>query len=191
MIYARLSYNKNNWETPSGPYGKSRNRGVHECDYGFGFEEWLFSKKNILSDKDGKKYHFGYLEGINKNYKQGDENESLVLFTINNATHQRFIVGEIKSWQPINEIESTNLVQQKPELIDSMREEVRLVTPHPQLSINKFNKHLNNHIELGATKPLQLFNIKFEVFDYRFDSDNPINNIHIINNFNRFWLHRR
>ncbi len=185
MIYARLSYNKNNWETPSGPYGKSRNRGVHECDYGFGFEEWLFSKKNMLSDKDGKKYHFGYLEGINKNYKQGDENESLVLFTINNNLHQRFIVGEIKIWQKVDANESLLIVQNNPELIEEMREQVAAVTNNNFIALDKFDLHRHNGNDH------QLFNIKFDEIDFDFKIDNPVNQDHNIIKFNRFWLYRR
>lgn len=181
MIYARLSYNTNNWQNQSGPYGKSRNLGVHEYDYGFGFEEWLFSQNHLLSDKNEKKYHYGYLEGINKNYKQGDENESLVLFTINNNLHQRFIVGEIKIWQKVDVNESSQIVENYPEIINEMREQVDNTTNNNVVALNKFDLHRNNQ------NGHQLFNIKFEEKDLYFE----INQNDIINNFNRFWLYRR
>lgn len=184
MTYTRLSYNSNNWENPSGPIGKSRNRGVHEYDYGFGFEEWLFSKNHFLLDKNGEKCCYGYLEGINKNYTEGDENEPLVLFTINNNLHQRFIVGEIKIWQPINEIESANLIQQNPELIETMREQVAESTNNNVVALEKFDFHRDNQ------NGHQLFNIKFKQISFIFNTNNPVNNNHVINRFNRFWLYR-
>ena len=185
MIYARLSFNTHKWETPSGPHGKSRNIGVHEYDYGFGFEEWLHSKNHFLSDKEGKKYHFGYLEGIHKNYRIGDENDTLMLFTINCTARQRFFVGEIKQWQVVTPAESLNIVQQNPQLIVTMSNNVVVATNNFQPAINKFNQHVNNQ------NGFQLFNIKYKKMDFQFDIDNPIKNPHSVYTFYRFWLHRR
>ena len=191
MIYTRLTFNNREWQLPSGHYGKSKNTNTHECEYGFGFEEWLFSKNHVLLDKDGKKYHYGYLEGINKNYNIEDENDSLTLFTINNTTQQRFIVGVINVWKSISTEESAIIVQQNPLLIDSMREQVRAVVPDSQLSVDKFNKHVNNVLDVNANRPMQLFNIKFQTIDFTFDSKNPAEKTNLIAKFNRFWLHRR
>lgn len=185
MIYARLSYNTNNWEYPSGTLGKSKNIGVHEFDYGFGFEEWLLSKRNILIEKDDKEYHFGYLEGINKNFKQDDENESVVLFTINNNLHQRFIVGEIKKWQKVSSDESLYIVNQYPEIINEMRVQVAEATNNNFIALDKFDLHRHNENDH------QLFNIKFDKINFAFNIDNPVNQGRIINSFNRFWLYRR
>ena len=185
MIYTRLSYNTNSWESLSGSYGKSRNRGVHEFDYGFGFEECLFSKSNVLTGNDGNKQHFGYIEGINKNYRNGDENESLVLFTINNTLHQRFIVGEIMKWKIVSPEESAFLVLHNFELIETMREQVAEATNNNVVALYKFDLHRHN--ENGH----QLFNVKYEGIDFTFNIDNPVNQGHITNKFNRFWLYRR
>lgn len=67
IILARLSYNTKRWTKPSGPEGKSKSQ-IHEHIYGFGFEEWIFNEK--FKDKDG--YHFGYIDGIRKNYRLCD-----------------------------------------------------------------------------------------------------------------------
>ena len=190
MIYTRLTFNNNSWQLPSGQYGKSKNINTHESGYGFGFEEWLFSENNVLLDKDGKKYHYGYLEGINKNYKIGDKDNSLTLFTINNSTRQRFIVGVINEWKSISPEESAIIVQQNPELIISMREQVRTIVPNAQLSVDKFNNHVNNDLNVNSNRQMQLFNIKFETIDFTFDSKNPVEKTHLIAKFNRFWLHR-
>ena len=191
MIYTRLTFNNNSWQLPSGQYGKSKNINTHESGYGFGFEEWLFSQNNVLLDKDGKKYHYGYLEGINKNYKIGDKDNSLTLFTINNTTRQRFIVGVINEWKSISPEESAIIVQQNPELIISMREQVRTIVPNAQLSVDKFNNHVNNDLDVNSNRQMQLFNIKFETIDFTFDSKKPVEKTHLIAKFNRFWLHRR
>lgn len=191
MIYTRLTFNNRKWQLPSGQYGKSKNRDTHECEFGFGFEEWLFSENHVLNGHDGKKYHYGYLEGINKNYRHGDSNDSLTLFTINNTTRQRFIVGVINEWESISPEESAIIVQQNPVLIDSMREQVRAVVPNPQLSVNKFNNHSNNNIEAATNNQMQLFNIKFKTIDFSFNANNPLEKIHTISKFNRFWFYRR
>lgn len=191
MIYTRLTFNNTKWKLPSGQYGKSKNRDTHECEFGFGFEEWLFSENHVLLDKDGKKYHYGYLEGINKNYRHGDSYDSLTLFTINNTTRQRFIVGVINEWESISPEESAIIVQQNLVLIDSMREQVRAVVPNPQSSVDKFNNHANNNMEAATNKPTQLFNIKFKTIDFSFDANNPLEKTHTISKFNRFWFYRR
>jgi hypothetical protein len=192
MIHTRLTFNNREWQLPSGKYGKSKNRDTHECEFGFGFEEWLFSENHVLIDSDGKKYHYGYLEGINKNYRHGDSNDSLTLFTINNTTRQRFIVGVINNWVKLSPEESAIIVQQNPEIIDSMIEQLRAVVPNPnpQLSVDKFNKHVNNVLDVNANRPMQLFNIKFETVDFTFNANNPVEKTHLIAKFNRFWLHR-
>lgn len=184
MIYARLSYNTQNWHTPSGPEGKSRTPGVHEYDYRFGFEEWLCSPNCYLEDKEGKEFRFAYIQGISKNYRVGDENEVLFLFTINCQLHQRFNVGEIKKWEYVTPEESLWIVNQYPQLIDLMRNQLIQAIGHFQLAINRFDHAVGNH------NGLQLFNIKYRRLDYRFNPARK-SNINAITSLKRFWLHRR
>lgn len=189
MIYARLSYNNNNWIFPSGQSGKSRNNYTHEGQFGFGFEEWLFSKDHFLLDEKKEEYHYGYIEGIHKNYEKGDEKELLKLFTINNDLKQRFIVAKITKWEYVSPKESLFIVNQNRELIKSMRNQVGTATANPIVSLNQFDQHKNN--TQNGKNCLQLFNIKFKKFKYVFDKNKPVNKTHEINKFNRFWLHRR
>lgn len=185
MIYTRLSYNTQDWHQPSGPNGKSRNKGVHEYDYKFGFEEWLCSENCFLPDENGERYHYGYLEGIHKNYKQGDENDSLFLFTIQCATKQRFKVAEIKVWKKVDPSESHYIAQQNPMLVKSMKNNISVVTNNFQMAITKFNLHVNNQ------NGFQLFNIKYKKINFEINANNlPIEKDQICN-FNRFWLYRR
>lgn len=185
MIYARLSYNTQNWSQPSGPNGKSRNRGVHEFDFGFGFEEWLFSDHLFLRDKEGVKYHYGYLEGIHKNYKPNDEQDSLTLFTINCSTSQRFWVGVMNQWQSVDHNESLFIVNQNPGLINAMRRNVVAVTNNYPVAVDKFNQHVTNQ------NGFQLFNIKWKSIEFNFDIDRPVRRNNPVYKLYRFWLHRR
>ena len=185
MIYARLSYNTNNWQRPSGPSGKSRNHGVHEWDYRFGFEEWLRSKYLLLSDAEGKKYHYGYVEGIHKNYKVVDEHDILQLFTINCTNRQRFWVGKIKEWHRVSQGESNNITLQYPQLITSMRNDVVAATNNFPMALAKFDQHVNN------LNGFQLFNIKYRELDYQFDANTHVSVANRVYKFYRFWFHRR
>ncbi len=52
---ARVAFNTNGWIMPSGSYGKSKDSGTHEGDYGYGHEEWLFDTSKLI---DG--YHYSF-----------------------------------------------------------------------------------------------------------------------------------
>jgi len=180
-IITRLSLNTSGWHQPSGATGKSRNR-IHEQIYGFGFEEWLFNKSFTLKDEKGEIWHFGYIEGIHKNHRPGDENFTLQLFTIDARTRRRYIVAEINEWKKLSANESTNLIIQNCNLIDQMKNDlIQLNNPR---AIEKFLQHQNNQ------KTYQLFNIKFKDFSYCYDTANPVDRTNRIYKLNRFWLHR-
>ena len=53
---ARIAYNEEGWQRPSGQYGKSKSKNSHEGKYGYGNEEWLFDKERLM---DG--YHYAFL----------------------------------------------------------------------------------------------------------------------------------
>ncbi len=180
-IITRLSFNTNGWNQPSGTIGKSR-RPIHEQIYGFGFEEWLFNKSFVDIDDKGVKWHFGYIEGIHKNYRIGDENCTLQLFTIDASTRNRYIVAEINEWKKLSPDDSTNLINHKPVLINQMNNDLNLLA-NPN-AIGKFLQHRNNQ------NGYQLFNIKFKRFSYCYDITNPLEVPNRIYNLNRFWLYR-
>ena len=180
-IITRLSFNTNGWARPSGAIGKSRNP-IHEHIYGLGFEEWLFSKSFITKEINGVIWHFGYIEGIHKNYRPGDENCLLQLFTIDARTRNRYIVAEIKEWQKLDPNNSTILINQNPKLIDQMRND--LITLENPNALGKFIQHQNNQNDY------QLFNLKFKDFSYCYDITNPLPRTNRIYNLNRFWLYR-
>lgn len=166
---------------PSGPVGKSLNSGVHEFDYKFGFEEWLRSPSSLM-DNEGWKY--GYIEGVFKNYVEGDENETLKLFTINCINHTRFFVGNINEWCEVTHEESTQVTQENQGLINRMRNDVAEATGNLQHAIDKFDLHANhvgNH---------RLFSIKFKALDFEFNDHIMIPPNSPIYALNRFWLYK-
>jgi hypothetical protein len=181
VIFSRLSFNVNGWSYPSGSFGKSRNN-IHERIYGFGFEEWLFNKSFITKDEKGSEWQFGYIEGIHKNYKKGDENYPLMLFTIDARTRNRYIVAEIKEWKKLEPSDSTIIINQNPKLINQMHND--LIPLANSNALNKFLDHQNNRDNS------QLFNIKFKEFSFYYDINNPLPRTHRIYTLNRFWLYR-
>jgi hypothetical protein len=182
MITARLSFNTNSWVNPSGSFGKSKSETTFEYKYGFGFEEWLFNNSYSYLDKNGDKWNFGYIEGIHKNYRLGDEYNKLQLFTIDARTKNRYIVAEIKTWKRISQNESTNLINQHPHLITQMIAD--LATINNDQALPEFNNHLNN---IGNR---QLFNIIYKDSTYPFDLNNPLPKNDRIYKQYRFSFHR-
>lgn len=94
----RLAWNKNNWEKPSGPDGKSDNKGIHEGKYGFGFEEWLFDKSKMI---DG--YIYGFLQPFHT--KEYDTykltTRDIKLFTRDH--YKKYWIGDIKKVEVLSD----------------------------------------------------------------------------------------
>jgi hypothetical protein len=182
MIKARLSFNTNNWLKPSGLIGKSKSKSTFECLNGFGFEEWLFNKSFVFKDENEKQWNFGYIEGIHKNYKQGDEKKPLQLFTINAQNKKRYIVAEIREWQEITQNESSDIILHNKHLITQMLSDLKGINNRKALV--GFNEHQENR----GNK--QLFNIIFREVKYCYDVNNPLPKNNRIYKLNRFFLYR-
>ncbi len=61
MPFTRLTFNKNSWTSPSGPFGKCPGTNNWECNAGFGFEEW-YRSPSFQVIKEGVKWQYGYLQ---------------------------------------------------------------------------------------------------------------------------------
>lgn len=95
---ARIAYNEEGWQRPSGKYGKSKSKKSHEGQYGYGNEEWLFDKERLV---DG--YHYAFLEPIYKYYDlYKGKKFDVTLYTVDADTGKRYWVGEIKNLEVIN-----------------------------------------------------------------------------------------
>lgn len=90
---ARICWNTNFWQKPSGKKGKSKNKKAYEYLTGYGHEEWLLDTEKII---DG--YHYAYLQAIGAHReKYLGETFNISLYSINNYTKQRWWIGEIKN----------------------------------------------------------------------------------------------
>lgn len=88
---ARVCFNTNGWQGPSGPDGKSRSLDAHERIHGFGFEEWLFDFDRLI---DG--YHYGHLTPIlHARADRLKEPLRLQLYTHNSRSGEWLWVGRI------------------------------------------------------------------------------------------------
>ena len=185
-IITRLSFNINDWQGVSGSIGKSRNQ-IHEHIYGFGFEEWLFNDSATMVDEKGVKWHYGYIEGIHKNYKPSDELCCLQLFTIDARNRNRYLVAEIFEWEKIDQNQSQDFAQNNQEFVDGIRVELTsLPGNYSLIAPRKFEQQKAG----DSSELLQLFNVRFKSYSYLFDKQNPIPTPNRIYNLNRFWLYR-
>jgi hypothetical protein len=90
---ARICWNTNYWQKPSGKNGKSRNKKAYENLTGYGHEEWLLDTEKTI---DG--YHYAYLQAIGTHRKKYIGNTfNISLYSINNVTKERWWIGEIKN----------------------------------------------------------------------------------------------
>jgi hypothetical protein len=89
----RLTFNTNGWAAPSGTERKSKAQGLHEADYGFGHEEWLFDFSKKI-----RGFKYGFIEGFRtKNNKHKGSTFNLQLFTIDNIEREKYWAGTIEN----------------------------------------------------------------------------------------------
>ena len=81
---ARICWNSNGWQSPSGPAGKSKNN-TFESEYGYGHEEWLLNREHICSNG----YHYGYLQPLGDSHQPFKEN--IHLYTITQSKQKQYI----------------------------------------------------------------------------------------------------
>ena len=106
---ARICWNTNSWESPSGMPGKSLNKKTFENINGYGHEEWLFEKGREING-----YHYGKIEAISQHNKDKFKNYifDLYLFSINSITKERFWVGKIKNVEVISDFECNKIYEE-------------------------------------------------------------------------------
>lgn len=174
MIYTRVSYNTQNWINPSGSEGKSiSNTTFESC--GFGMEEWLF---NDLFLKDGD--HYGYIEGL-KGYREGDENEPLILFSIHHSSKDRYIVAIIDQWEKLDTTEASVLINDFSQPISEIRNQISILQNiNIELALQNFDRHISNNT---------FFNIKFKSFELL--NGEPLSAEHPVQNYYRFQMNNR
>lgn len=98
---ARICWNTNDWEFPSGREGKSKNNS-YESKNGYGHEEWLLNRTHIFSNG----YHYGYLEPLQRCPFDGKKNIHLYTYTPNK---QKQYIGCIKNAECVGAEESEKI----------------------------------------------------------------------------------
>jgi len=97
-LFTRLTFNENNWITPSGHPWKKRyqgNKGVpYENQYGFGHEEWLFNTRYLIND-----YQYGYSRGLGRFHCENNIVDIVHFYTVKKESGIRnvFYLGYIKN----------------------------------------------------------------------------------------------
>lgn len=99
---ARLCWNTDFWQRPTGRKGKSRNRATFEAEYGYGHEEWLFDLGTLL---DGWKY--GFVQALNQSHaKYAGKQLELLLYSMDDDNKHRFWVGAIDGLEVLTDTQA-------------------------------------------------------------------------------------
>lgn len=99
---ARICWNTNNWQRPSGPSGKASNPKAYESQTGYGHEEWLFDISKIIGG-----YHYAYIQAIGQHReKYLGKAFNISFYAINSATKERWWLGEIQNVSVVSPDES-------------------------------------------------------------------------------------
>ncbi|AYA37834.1 hypothetical protein D3Y59_12740 [Hymenobacter oligotrophus] len=122
---ARICWNTHDWQTPSGPEGKSQAAGSHESDAfgGFGGEEWLFDFSRLW-----KGYHYAFLQPLNTDSDvYGGRVMNIRLFTRNADTGEYFYVGRIRQAEILTDqqVTQSRAHADAQGWLDGMRHELR------------------------------------------------------------------
>lgn len=104
---ARICWNANNWQFPSGKAGKvaSGSSGAYETKTGYGHEEWLFDVSKLVNG-----YHYAYIQAIGQHREKYEgEKFNISFYTINSAKKERWWLGEIHNVDVVSSDESKSV----------------------------------------------------------------------------------
>ncbi|QEM09084.1 hypothetical protein [Mucilaginibacter rubeus] len=108
----RLTWNTTGWQFPVKHKWRKSNQGkssiAFENQYGFGGEEWLFNPRYLL---DG--YQYGFIRGASDLATEVTIIPKVWLFTFNQDTRERFIVGQINNLEVIKTNAGTMRIAEK------------------------------------------------------------------------------
>lgn len=95
---SKICWNDNDWMSPSGPTGKSRDTESYERKRGYGHEEWLFDFDKTI---DG--YHYSLIQSVENGRETFvTKNFDVRLFSRNSETSRIFWIGSIKNLEVIS-----------------------------------------------------------------------------------------
>lgn len=142
---ARLCWNTDYWQQPTGRAGKVGNDKAFEAENGFGHEEWLFDQSRLVA---GWKY--GFIQALNHSHrKYAGQPLNFLLYTIDNKSKNRYWVAAIQRAQVLTSEEA-----------DSARNKFRK---------NGWIKEMQKQVEaqgldgdsLSVAKSIELVNLKY------------------------------
>ncbi len=103
---ARICWNSERWQRPTGGKGKSTNKDLYEAQNGYGHEEWLLDTSKLI---DG--YHYAYIQPIGSHRdKYSGEIFDISFYSINSKTKtKRWWVGTIRNVHIVDALESARV----------------------------------------------------------------------------------
>ncbi|ESS70445.1 hypothetical protein MGMO_122c00050 [Methyloglobulus morosus KoM1] len=107
---ARVCWNTNYWQKPSGMDGKvsNKNSGAYESKTGYGHEEWLLDTNKLV---DG--FHYAYIQAIGQHKsKYIGDTYNISIYSINSKTKERWWLGEIKNVAVVDDKESKQIFKE-------------------------------------------------------------------------------
>ena len=147
---SRVVWNKNGWQSPSGPACKSPNAGNHEHDFGYGYEEWLLD-----TGKQWEGYQYGFLQPFNQAFHKytGQLFPDIYLYTINACTKVRYWVAHLRDVEILTQAECSMIdnVYEKQGWKRTMRQQIRQAANQPNFS-NYHNERLA-HLQFKPVAP--------------------------------------
>jgi len=141
---ARICWNSNDWQRPSGMEGKSTDPNSYERQHGFGHEEWLFRQDWTI---DG--WQYGFIQGVNdshENLVKANEPIDVTLYTIEPDKRRRYI-AYITSAEVLNDqqAEAARKVFRSRGWLKEMKSEVKKVDGNVNvLGDTEWAKHILN-----------------------------------------------
>ena len=144
----RITWNRFNWEKPSGHFWKKENQTknniAYENQYGFGHEEWLFNQRYRING-----FQYGYVRGVEKASLENDLIDELYLYT-KDTDGKYFFIGLLK-----------NVVR-----ITRNKEEQDLIRPvfnkYFQIAIEELKEVNSDYKELKRTGMIPTLKFKWE-----------------------------
>jgi hypothetical protein len=122
---ARLCWNTDYWQRPTGRFGKVDNEGAFEGIHGYGHEEWLFDQSRMIG---GWKY--GFLQALNHSHaKYAGQPLNFLLYTIDSRTKSRYWVATIKQAEVLTkpQAKAARKAFEEEGWVDEMKSEVEVL----------------------------------------------------------------
>jgi hypothetical protein len=138
---ARICWNANNWQYPSGISGKiaDRSSAAYETKTGYGPEEWLFDVSRLVNG-----FHYAFIQAIGQHHKKYEGKcFNISFYTINSAKKERWWLGKIDNVHVISseESETVRLAYKKNGWLKEMYEQLESVSA----DVGAFKKHIEEN----------------------------------------------